>query len=49
MFDLKYYGGFSLFETYNMPLGILKYYTEKLSDTLEKEKAEIEKARSKGR
>jgi len=47
MFYLKYYSGFSLFETYNMPVPLRRWFVKKLSDHLEKEAEEAKKATSK--
>lgn len=47
LFDLKYYGGFSIFESFNLPVGLRNYYIERLSDKLRQEAEEIEKANKK--
>jgi hypothetical protein len=47
MFYLKYYGGFSLFESYNLPVQLRKWFTKKLTDQLNKESEEIKKANNK--
>lgn len=36
-FYLKYYGGWSFIEAYNLPVGLRKWFTEKLSDHMNKE------------
>ena len=36
-FDLKYYGGWSFIEAYNLPVGLRLWFLEKLSDQLERE------------
>jgi len=46
-FYLKYYGGFSLFESYNLPVALRKWFVEKLIDQLKKESDEIKKASNK--
>ena len=43
MFDLKYYGGFSLFESYNLPIGLRNWYIQLLSEQLKKEAEAMEK------
>jgi len=47
LFDLKYYGGFSIFESFNLPVGLRKYYSERLEEKLEQEKEAMEKAKNK--
>lgn len=42
MFSLKYYGGWSLTELYNLPVGLRKWFTERLVKQL-KEEAEAAK------
>ena len=37
LFELKYFGGFSLFETYNIPIGLRNWYLKLLSDQLKME------------
>ena len=49
MDDMKYYGGYSLFESFNLPVGLRRYLYQKLVKRLEDEKEAIEKARNKGR
>jgi hypothetical protein len=44
---LKYYGGFSLFESYNLPIGLRKWFVDKLSEQLKKESDELKKASRK--
>jgi hypothetical protein len=44
---MKYYGGWSLFELYNLPVGLRNWYIQLLSNQKEKENEEIEKATSK--
>lgn len=47
-FFLKYSGGWSLAEAYNLPIGLRKWFVERLSKQLEMEKEALEQA-SKGR
>ena len=46
-FLLKHHGGWSLFELYNLPVGLRKWFLERMIEEFEKEKKEIEKARRK--
>ena len=46
-FYLKYYGGFSLFESYNLPVGLRKWFVEKLVEQLKSESEAIKKANQK--
>ena len=48
-FFLKYYGGWSFIEAYNLPVGLRTWFVKRLSDQMEKEKQAMEKAQSKGR
>lgn len=41
---MKYYGGWSLFETYNFPIQLRNWFVKKLSEQLEKESDEAKKA-----
>jgi hypothetical protein len=43
-FFLKYSGGWSLSEAYNLPIGLRKWFVERLLKQLESEKEAIEKA-----
>ena len=45
-FYMKYYGGWSLFELYALPIGLRNWYFELLSNHKKKESEEAEKARS---
>lgn len=48
-FFLKYSGGWSFSEAYNLPVGLRKWFVERLIKQLEMEKEAIEKAsKSKG-
>jgi hypothetical protein len=44
---LKYYGGFSLFESYNLPVALRKWFVEKLVDQLKEENDAMKKASKK--
>ena len=46
-FFLKYSGGWSISEAYNLPIGLREWFTKRLIKQLEMEKEAIEKA-SKG-
>jgi len=46
-FYLKYYGGWSMFECYNLPVGLRKWFLDKLIDQMKREADEIKKANSK--
>lgn len=46
-FYLKYYGGFSLFESYNLPVALRGWFVKKLVDQLKEESDAIKKAQSK--
>ena len=46
-FFLKYSGGWSLFEAYNLPVGLRKWFVDRLIKQLQAEKEAIEEA-SKG-
>ncbi len=48
-FFLKYYGGWSFIEAYNLPVGLRKWFVKRLSDQMEKEKQAMEKASRSGR
>ncbi len=43
-FFLKYKGGWSLFELYNLPIGLRKWFTERLIKQLETEHKAIKDA-----
>jgi len=43
-FFLKYSGGWSFSEAYNLPVGLRKWFVERLVKQLESEQAAIEKA-----
>ena len=44
-FVLKHYGGWSLFEMYNLPIGLRKWFFDRTLKEYEKEKEEYEKAK----
>lgn len=48
-FLLKHHGGWSLFELYNLPIGLRKWFLERMIKEFEKEQEEVEKARKKRR
>ncbi len=48
-FILKHHGGWSLFELYNLPVGLRNWFFQRLLDEYEKEKKASEKARRKRR
>lgn len=41
MFLLKYHGGWSLIETYNMPIGLRNWLTERLIKQLKEESEQM--------
>jgi len=43
-FFLKYSGGWSLFEAYNLPLGLREWFVKRLLQQLEAEKEAVENA-----
>ena len=43
IFDLKQYGNFSIFESFNLPIGLRGYYVERLIKKLENERKNLEK------
>jgi len=44
-FLLKYHGGWSFIEAYNLPVGLRKWFLERLAKQFEKEKDEYEKTK----
>lgn len=46
-FYLKYYGGFSLFEVYNLPVALRKWFLDKLINQLKEENDALKKASKK--
>tara|TARA_R100000234_G_C4967541_1_gene164666 strand:+ start:781 stop:930 length:150 start_codon:yes stop_codon:yes gene_type:complete len=49
MFALKYHGGWSLFESYNLPIQIRRWFIRRLQKQFDQEKAEYEKARKRNK
>ena len=48
-FLLKYYGGWSFYEAYNLPVGLRNWFMGRLQSQIEKENEQLEKARSKAK
>ena len=48
-FLLKYFGGWSFFEAYNLPVGLRKWFVRRLAKQFEEEAKQIELAKSKSR
>jgi len=46
-FVLKYHGGWSFIESYNLPVGLRNWFTERLAKQMQDESDAIEKARKK--
>ena len=46
-FVLKHYGGWSLFELYNLPVGLREWWLKRTIEEYEKEKKEMDKANKK--
>tara|TARA_Y100000593_G_C4229248_1_gene296094 strand:+ start:320 stop:475 length:156 start_codon:yes stop_codon:yes gene_type:complete len=44
---LKYYGGWSFFEAYNLPIVIRQWFLQRLQKQIEKENEEAKKASQK--
>ena len=42
-FYLKYYGGWSVFESYNLPVGLRNWFVKKLVDHMKEEADQIKK------
>tara|TARA_R100000700_G_C3171029_1_gene145621 strand:- start:2057 stop:2218 length:162 start_codon:yes stop_codon:yes gene_type:complete len=49
IFNLKYHGGWSFIEAYNLPVVLRKWFLARLNKQFLKEKEDIEKARKKNR
>jgi hypothetical protein len=49
IFQLKYHGGFSVFETYNLPINIRRWFLKRLSDQFKKEAEQMERARKRSK
>ena len=43
-FFLKYHGGYSLFESYNLPIGLRNWFVERLKRQKDEENQHIEKS-----
>jgi len=46
MFALKYHGGFSLYESYSIPVGLRKWFIQRLVKQKEDEQEQMKKAKS---
>ena len=46
-FLLKHFGGWSLTEAYNLPIGLRKWFVERLQKQFEEEAKEIKKAQKR--
>jgi hypothetical protein len=46
-FVLKYHGGWSFIEAYNLPIGLRNWFVQRLSKQFEREKEEMDKATKK--
>jgi len=46
-FFLKYHGGWSFTEAYNLPIGLRKWFVDRLIKQFEDEKQEMDKAKRK--
>ena len=46
-FYMKYYGGWSFMEAYNLPIGLRNWFVQRLAKQFEKEKEEMDKANKK--
>jgi hypothetical protein len=46
---MKYHGGWSFLEAYNLPVTIRRWFLDRLSQQFEREKEQIEKANKKSR
>ena len=49
LFSLKYHGGWSVFESYNLPIQIRRWFIRRLQKQFDEEKKEIDKARRRSR
>jgi hypothetical protein len=47
IFVLKYHGGFSITESYNLPIGLREWFVKRLSRQFEEEKAQMDSQMSK--
>lgn len=46
---MKYYGGWSVFETYNLPIALRGWFVKKLVDHMKEEADEIKKQQTSNR
>ena len=46
-FIMKYHGGWSFIEAYNLPIGLRNWFVKRLAEQKEKEAEEIEKSTKK--
>ncbi len=49
IFQLKYHGGFSVFESYNLPINIRRWFLDRLGKQFAKEAEDVKKARMKSK
>ena len=48
-FYMKYYGGWSFIEAYNLPIGLRTWFVQRLKKQLEDEMEAMDKAKNKNR
>ncbi len=48
-FLLKYHGGWSFIEAYNLPIGLRTWFINRLAKQFEKEKAQAEESQKKNK
>ena len=48
-FLLKYHGGWSLTEAYNLPIGLRRWFIQRLARQFEEERKQVEEAKSKSK
>jgi len=48
-FLLKHHGGWSIFELYNLPIGLRKWFLDRMIKEFENEKQQVEKAKNNRR
>jgi hypothetical protein len=46
-FLLKYHGGWSFIEMYNLPIGLRRWFLERLTKQFQEEKKQLEQAKAK--
>lgn len=49
IFQLKYHGSFSIFESYNLPIKIRRWFINRLSKQFKQEAEQLEKAKKKSK